>query len=121
MITVPIIFFVWLDYSSARYWLDGDRLFMRRGLLSRSEEEIELYRIKDIKATFSIVQQRFDNGDIEILSSDATGQRVVKSVGKRRTSFVVRNVKDARAIREELRARVEDTRRLVGVREIDLA
>ena len=50
---------------------------MRRGILMRSEEEIELYRIKDIKVHFSLVQQFFGNGDLSVISSDATGVNVL--------------------------------------------
>ncbi|HWL06388.1 MAG TPA: hypothetical protein VNQ99_15880 [Xanthobacteraceae bacterium] len=74
------------------------------------------YRIKDIKVHFSLVQQFFGNGDLSVISSDATG------IGEgRRTTFQINNVEDARSLREELRSRVEAARRRVGVREYDVA
>lgn len=113
---LPLIFLGWkaLDYRMTHFELSGDRLFMRRGVLSRSEEEIELYRIKDVKADFSIVQQFFGVGNVQIISSDATG------LGNgRRSIFRANNVLDARQIREELRERVEQARKVKGVREFD--
>lgn len=104
-----------LQNSTHIYWLDGDRLFMRRGIFVRSEEEIELYRIKDVKVTFSIIQQMFENGDLIISSSDKTS---LDSHG--RSEIIIANVIDARAIRGEIRDRVEAVRVRRGVRELDI-
>lgn len=113
---IPLLFVAVtaLGYRMTHFELGGDRLFMRRGILSRSEEEIELYRVKDVKADFSIIQQIFSVGNIRIISSDATG-----SAAGRRTVFRVNNVENARQIREELRDRVEQARKAKGVREFD--
>lgn len=113
---IPLIFvaITALGYRMTHFELSGDRLFMRRGILSRSEEEIELYRVKDVKADFSIVQQLFGVGNIQIISSDATGLS-----NGRRTIFRVNNIPGARQIREELRERVELARKAKGVREFD--
>ena len=72
--------------------------------------------MKDIKATFSLIQQMFDNGNLEIISSDATG-----AGSGTRKSFVINNVIGARAIREGLRRRVAAARKGQGVREYDLS
>lgn len=113
---IPLIFvsITALRYRMTHFELDGDRLFMRRGILARSEEEIELYRIKDVKADFSIIQQLFGVGNIQIISSDATGLS-----NGRRAIFRANNIPDARLIREELRERVERARKIKGVREFD--
>lgn len=112
---LPYILYRHLKNRTHIYWLDGDRLFMRRGILVRSEEEIELYRIKDVKVTFSIIQQMFENGDLIISSSDKTS---LDSHG--RSEIVISNVVDARAIRGEIRDRVEAVRVRRGVRELDI-
>lgn len=112
---IPYVIYRHLKNSTHIYWLDGDRLFMRRGILVRSEEEIELYRIKDVKVTFSIIQQMFENGDLIISSSDKTS---LDSHG--RSEIIIANVVDARAIRGEIRDRVEAVRVRRGVRELDI-
>ena len=114
---VPLLFvaITALSYRMTHFELSGDRLFMRRGILSRTEEEIELYRVKDVKADFSIIQQLFGVGNIQIISSDSTGL----SAG-RRAIFRANNVENAREIRAELRERVEQARRIRGVRELDV-
>lgn len=116
LLAVPVLILMCLFNATSRFSLEGDRLFMRRGLLFRSEEEIELYRVKDIRVTFSVIQQMFGNGTLELISSDQTG------TGRaRRKSLIVRNVEGAREIREELRRRVEAARRRAGVREFDFS
>lgn len=113
--TVPLGIYLALRFKTASYWLAGDRLFMRTGIIFRSEEEIELYRIKDVKADFSIIQQFFGDGNIVVRSSDATG------IGEgRRTVLSIPYVADARGIREEIRNRVELARKHRGVRELDI-
>ncbi|MCW2390923.1 putative membrane protein YdbT with pleckstrin-like domain [Sphingobium sp. B1D7B] len=104
-----------LRYRMTWYELSGERLFIRQGILARTEEEIELYRIKDVRADFSIIQQLFDVGNLQIISSDLTGEGV-----DRRTVLRISNLENARHIRTELRNRVERARRLKGVREIDM-
>lgn len=113
--TLPFLALRYLSNITTRFALEGDRLHMRQGIFMRNEEEIELYRVKDIRASFSIIQQFFGNGDLAILSSDSTG-----SSHGRRTSFTIANVEQAREIREELRLRVEAARRQHGVREYDV-
>ncbi|MCW2366544.1 MULTISPECIES: PH domain-containing protein [unclassified Sphingobium] len=104
-----------LRYRMTWYELSGERLFIRQGILARTEEEIELYRIKDVRADFSIIQQLFDVGNLQIISSDLTGEGV-----DRRTVLRISNLENARHIRTELRNRVERARRIKGVREIDM-
>ncbi|MCW2369349.1 PH domain-containing protein [Sphingobium sp. B11D3D] len=104
-----------LRYRMTWYELSGERLFIRQGILARTEEEIELYRIKDVRADFSIIQQMFDVGNLQIISSDLTGEG-----GDQRTALRISNLENARHIRTELRNRVERARRIKGVREIDM-
>jgi len=116
LLTLPILGYVALRNMTAKYWLEGERLFMRRGIIFRSEEEIELYRIKDVRANFSIIQQMFGNGDLSIVSTDTADIGAGKRAG-----FVISNVVDARSIRGELRNRVETARKKRGVREFDVS
>lgn len=109
----------YVENRASLFWIDDQRLFMRRGILMRSEEEIELYRIKDVKVAFSIIQQMFDNGTIQISSSDSSGT-LASAAPHPRTMIEVTNVRDARAIRAELRDRVEAIRQKRGVREFDI-
>lgn len=120
VIAVPLFTYQYLVYRTSTYALDDGRLFMCRGVFVRIEEEVELYRIKDVKVTFSIIQQMFGVGGIRISSSDASGSIGAGVTAGGRTIITVPHVRDARAIREEIRNRVESARERRGVRELDI-
>lgn len=117
-LTLIVIGYVALRYATSTYVLDQDRLSITQGIIFRSEEEIELYRVKDAKASFSIIQQIFGNGTILIVSSDAAGAQLG---GARRSQISIPNVPNARALREYIRTLVEDARNRKNVRELDMA
>jgi uncharacterized membrane protein YdbT with pleckstrin-like domain len=106
-----IILAKWLDYVAATYELTPERLVIRRGIFSKSIDEIELYRVKDIKLNFSLVNQWAGIGTIILLSSDET---------TRDAPLVIRDVPDAQRRRESLRDLVDKARRRRGVREVDM-
>ncbi|MFN3819469.1 PH domain-containing protein [Blastomonas sp.] len=115
------VYIAWthIENRTSLFWIDDQRLFMRRGILMRSEEEIELYRIKDVKVSFSLIEQMFNAGTIQISSSDASSaMKAMPPMG--RSTIIITNVRDARAIRAEIRDRVEAIRQKRGVREFDI-
>ena len=118
MFTLPLLAFWWLRNKTTHYRMDSERLFIRSGIIFRKEDEIELYRVKDIKVHFSVIQQMFNCGTIAIISSDFTGERLS---GTRRfaTSHEIKYVPGARQLRENLRNRVERMRGRTRTREID--
>jgi uncharacterized membrane protein YdbT with pleckstrin-like domain len=100
----------WLQNISLRYVLTDQRLVMRQGIIMKREDDIELYRIKDIRVDYSIVNQLVGIGTITIRSSDAT------TAG---SELQMRDIPQARRRREELRRLVDQARQSRGVREID--
>jgi len=106
-----IILVLWIRNLATTYELTADRLIMRRGIFNKSIDEIELYRIKDIRVDFSIINQIADIGTITIRSSDqTTGDQ----------PLVIPHVDAARRRREELRVLVDAARQKRRVREIDM-
>ncbi len=101
----------WADVMGAKYQLTPERLIVRRGILMKSIDEIELYRIKDVRMDFSLLNQLAGIGTIRLSSSDET---------TRAANLVMRHVPQALARREELRRLVDAARRVRGVREIDM-
>ena len=120
LIGLPSLIYTYLRFRTATFALDGERLFMCRGIFMRTDEEIELYRVKDTKVSFSVIQQMFDNGTIMIASSDASGTLAGQMSSGARTTITVPYVVGARRIREEIRHRVEAARQRRGVREFDM-
>lgn len=101
----------WVQNLATTYEVTEDRLILHRGILKKSIDEIELYRIKDIRIDFSLINQWAGIGTITLLSSDET-------TGGR--PFVIHYVEQAQARREKLRDLVNAARRARGVREFDM-
>ena len=47
----------WIENMSAKYEITPERLIVRRGIVFKSIDEIELYRIKDVRMDFSLLNQ----------------------------------------------------------------
>ena len=108
---IVIIAIRWLQNMSAAYEITDQRLIVKRGLVMKSIDEIELYRIKDVRVDFSVINQIADIGTITITSSDRTTQNM---------QFVLRDIPAARERREGIRKLVDRARRQRGVRELDI-
>ncbi|WP_394653258.1 PH domain-containing protein [uncultured Sphingomonas sp.] len=110
-VALVIIGLRWVEDRSTKYELTADRLILHRGLINKSIDEVELYRVKDVRIDFSLINQMADIGTLTLTTSDET---------TRAQPLVMRDVHRARARREELRTRVEAARRRRGVREFDM-
>ena len=101
----------WIANLATTYEVTAERLILHKGILVKSIDEIELYRVKDVRIDFTIINQMADIGTISITSSDET---------TREGPLVIREVEHARARREAMRRLVDVARRERGVREIDM-
>jgi uncharacterized membrane protein YdbT with pleckstrin-like domain len=101
----------WFQNRAASYEITDQRLIVKRGLIMKSIDEIELYRVKDVRVDFSLLNQISDIGTITITSTDRTS---------RDAPFVLRDIPAARERREGLRKLVDRARQLRGVRELDI-
>jgi uncharacterized membrane protein YdbT with pleckstrin-like domain len=101
----------WFHNIAATYEVTEERLIVRRGIFIKSIDEVELYRVKDVRINFTIVNQMADIGAISITSSDET---------TRTGDLVLRDIKHARARRETLRRLVDTARQKRRVREVDM-
>jgi uncharacterized membrane protein YdbT with pleckstrin-like domain len=106
-----IVLWRWLDVMGEQYEITPQRLIVRRGIVMKSIDEIELYRVKDVRMNFSLLNQMAGIGTICLASSDET---------TRVAELVMRNIPRAKDRREELRNLVDAARRQRGVREIDM-
>ena len=111
LVGLAIILVKWIANLAIRYEVTDDRLILHKGIVVKSIDEVELYRVKDVRIDFTLVNQWADIGTITVQSSDET---------TRGTPLVIRHVERARARREQLRGLVNAARRLRGVREIDM-
>ncbi len=92
--------FMGYPLSFTKYTLDKERLFVNRGFLVRTEDEVRLYRILDIKMKQNLLQQALGLGSIVIKSSD-------KSLG----NYLIRDIAHPREVKELLSETVEEQRK----------
>jgi uncharacterized membrane protein YdbT with pleckstrin-like domain len=111
MAGVGIILWKTVESLSTNYQLTADRLILRRGILVKSIDEIELYRIKDVRLDYSLINQIAGIGTIGITSSDASTHGQQLSLA---------HVARAQARREQIRTLVEAARQKRRVREVDM-
>ena len=88
-----------LPLSFTRYMLSEDRLFLSVGFLNIKDDEILLYRVRDIDTSRNLWQRIFGVGTITIVSSDKT-----------MPTLVLKNVKDPVMVKELIHKQVEDVK-----------
>ena len=106
-----ILIVKWFQNLAATYEVTEERLIIRRGIIMKSVDEIELYRIKDVRIDFSLINQIAGIGRITIASSDET---------TRDGDLVIRDIQKAQERREQLRRLVDTARQKRRVREVDM-
>ena len=107
-----IILVQWIRNLDVTYELTEDRLILRKGIFVKSIDEIELYRVKDVRMDFTLVNQWAGIGTISIDSSDETTKA---------GALVIPHIERAAERREELRRLVDAARQKRRVRELDVA
>ena len=86
-----------LPLSFTRYALSKDRLFVSVGFLNIKDDEILLYRVRDIDTSRNLWQRLFGVGTVIIMSSD-----------KSMPNLVLKNIKDPIAVKELIHQQVEE-------------
>ena len=89
--------FLGMPLSFTRYALSEDRMFLSVGFLSIKDEEILLYRIRDISSSRSLWQRIFGVGTVTLVSSDKT-----------MPTLVLKNIKRPMAVKELIHNQVEE-------------
>lgn len=85
-----------LPLSVTRYSLSEDRLFTSIGLLNIRDDEILLYRVRDIDTRRSLWQRLFGVGTVTVRSSDLTTP-----------VLMLKNIKDPLMVKELIHEKVE--------------
>jgi len=88
-----------LPWTFTSYRLTEDRLFVKRGFLNLREDEVRLYRIKDLVLRRSFLQRMFGLGSIQVISSDSS-----------LANFELVNIKKSEEVKEQLSNLVEEER-----------
>lgn len=88
-----------MPITFTRYRLSEDRLFCEKGFLNIRQDEVLLYRVRDLQLNMSLGQRIFGVGTICVISSD-------KSV----PHLDLVNVKDPRNVKELIHHSVEEAK-----------
>ena len=86
-----------LPLSFTRYRLSDDRLFISEGFLNIKDDEVLLYRVRDIDTRRSLWQRLFGVGTVTVLSSDKT-----------MPALELKNIKDPLFVKELIHKQVEE-------------
>jgi len=93
-----------MPITFTRYMMSEDRVFLETGLLHLKQEELLLYRVRDLSLSISLGQRIFGVGTVTLQSSDKTTPMLV-----------LKNIKRPREVKEVLHRQVElmkQTRRI---------
>lgn len=98
-----------MPLSFTRYALSEDRLFTSVGFLNIRDDEVLLYRVRDIDTRRTLWQRMFGVGTVTVISSDKT-----------MPNMVLKNIKDPMFVKELIHQQVEEVKikRRVRVGEI---
>lgn len=99
-----------MPLSFTRYGLSEDRLFLSVGFLNIKDEELLLYRVRDISVKRSLGQRLFGVGTITLTSSD-----------KSNPVLEIKNIKDPTTVKELIHDQVEEMKDRRRVRYSEIA
>ena len=86
-----------MPLSFTRYMLSEDRLFVSVGFLNIQDDEMLLYRIRDIDTSRTLWQRIFGGGTVTVVSSDKT-----------MPTLALKNIKDPIFVKELIHKQVEE-------------
>ena len=85
-----------LPISFTRYALSEDRLFLKRGVLNVRQDEVVLYRVRDLRVSVSLWQRLFGVGTVTVISTD-------KSIPE----LMIKNIRQPNEVKELIHEYVE--------------
>lgn len=94
--------------SFTRYTLYSDRLLVDRGIITFRQEEVRLYKIRDVTLRQTIFQRLFGVGTIRLDTMDVSGPRIL-----------LQDIKNPQAVRKMLSDTAEWERQRNGIHYVD--
>ena len=110
LVIAPWALWTFLKTKNTRYVLTTQRLTAHRGVLSKSMDEFELYRVRDSRVDQPLFLRLFSLGNILVVSSDAVTP-----------NMVIRAVSMPAQLREQVRKYSEARRDTKRVRDVELS
>lgn len=95
----------WLQTRTIRYRLTTERLFITTGLIGRRQNEMELFRIKDVAFSQTIGQRMLGLGTVRVISTDDSAPDIS-----------ITGISEAEKLKDVLREHYRAARRREGMR-----
>jgi uncharacterized membrane protein YdbT with pleckstrin-like domain len=108
VVPIPFAIWKWLETRNTIYALSDQRLKFTRGVLTKTTEDLELYRVRDTKFEQGVFERMLGLGRIQLFTTDETSP-----------SIVLPYIADAESVREKIRGLVEARRDAKRVRYLD--
>jgi uncharacterized membrane protein YdbT with pleckstrin-like domain len=110
LMAAPVLWiaWIWISTKAESFTLTTERLRIKKGVFNQTFDEVELYRVKDITLTRSMLQRMLSLGSVVMQTSDR-GQENIN----------ISSVRHSEELREHLRKQVELVRDHKRVREVD--
>ena len=107
---LPLPFALWryLQVRTTCYTLAADRLVCQQGVLHHTQDEVELYRIKDYTIVSPLLHRWLGMANLVLFTSDRT-----------HPTLMLKGIPNAFQVKELIRTQVEALRQEKNVREID--
>ena len=105
LIPIPWAIYRWLAVKTTTYQLTTERLITERGILSKTTDTLELYRVKDLQVTQPFWIRLFGLENIHLITADSSTPCVI-------IDCVPRDL----ALSDKFRVQVEATRMAKRVR-----
>src|SRR5438093_1035387 len=108
---LPVVFAAakWVQNQCRRYQVTTERVHLRRGILSRKTDELELYRVKDYVLVEPFFLRLFGLGNIVLSTTDDANP-----------TMLIQAIPDIQSLRDQIRKSVEACRSRKGVRIAEL-
>lgn len=94
-----IAIYEWLRIKNTFYRVTSERMLTTTGILSKSVQQVELYRVRDISVEYPLILRIFRKGSIRLFSNDKTSP-----------DLLVSGIDNADATKETIRLAVEALR-----------
>lgn len=109
VVPIPWALYRWLVVKTTTYRLTTERLITERGILNKTTDSLELYRVRDQQVTAPFFQRLCNLQTIELLTTDSSTPQVV-----------IDFIPAALALPDLFRQQVEEARQRKRVRTVDL-
>jgi len=109
VIPIPWAIWHWLKVKCRVFTLTNERLMIESGVLNKSQDLIELYRVRDLQVNQPFWLRLFGLENISLITTDLTTESVMLDY-----------MPSALNLRDKFREHVEECRRRKGVREVGI-